>query len=406
MPRFQYRGRSSRGEAVSGRIDAESAEAVASQLFNSGVTPIDITPAQAEARDLLPAFSLQKKPAVDEVILFTRQMYALTKAGVPLTAGLRSLAGSMRNPVFIAALREIVETLESGRELSVAIARHPNIFPPLYISLIRVGENSGRLEESFSLMYDYLQREKHTRQQIKSALRYPTTVIIAITIAMGVLAGFVIPAFSQIFDQLGGQLPLPTRIIMAFSDFVRGYWFVILLGLAAAGGGFVFWKNTDRGRYLWDRTRFRLPLVGDIILRASLARFARAFSMTYRSGVPLSQGLTLVSRAVDNEFLGEKVVQIRNGVERGETLSATAAAAGLFTPLVLQMLRVGEETGAVDDMLDEVGDYYEREVDYDVANISAIIEPLLIVALGGMVLVIALGVFLPMWGIFRLALHG
>jgi MSHA biogenesis protein MshG len=405
MPRFQYQGRSARGDSVSGRLDADSADAVASQLFNSGVTPVDIRPAAADARDLLPAFSMAKKPQIDEVLLFTRQMHALTKAGVPLISGLSSLAESTRNPILAAALRDIIETLESGRDFSTALARHPNIFPPLYIALIRVGENSGRMEESFNLMYSYLQREKHTRKQIKAALRYPITVLVAITIAIGILAGFVIPAFSQIFDQLGGNLPLPTRIIMGLSNFVVGWWLLILLAAGAAFAGFVLWKNTDRGRYIWDRTRFRFPLVGGIILRASLARFARAFSMTYKSGVPLSQGLTLVARAVDNEYLGERVVQIRNGVERGESLSATAAAAGLFTPLVLQMLRVGEETGQVDDMLDEVGDFYEGEVDYDVANLSALIEPIMIVALGAMVLVLALGIFLPMWGIFRLALH-
>jgi MSHA biogenesis protein MshG len=405
MPRFQYQGRSARGDSVSGRLDADSADAVASQLFNSGITPVDIRPAAAEARDLLPTFSMAKKPEIDEVLLFTRQMYALTKAGVPLISGLSSLAESARNPILAAALRDIIETLESGRDFSTALARHANIFPPLYIALIRVGENSGRMEQSFNLMYSYLQREKHTRKQIKAALRYPITVLVAITIAIGILAGFVIPAFSQIFDQLGGNLPLPTRIIMGLSDFVVGWWLAILLAAGAGLAGFVLWKNTDRGRYIWDRTRFRFPLVGGIILRASLARFARAFSMTYRSGVPLSQGLTLVARAVDNEYLSERVVQIRNGVERGESLSVTAAAAGLFTPLVLQMLRVGEETGQVDDMLDEVGDFYEGEVDYDVANLSALIEPIMIVALGAMVLVLALGIFLPMWGIFRLALH-
>lgn len=406
MARFHYKGRSGRGEAVSGLLEGDSADVVASQLFNSGITPIEIVPASAAARDLFPRLSFQKRPEIDDVILFTRQMYALTKAGVPLINGLTSLAESSRSPALASALRDVIETLESGRDLSSAIARHPLIFPPLYISLIRVGENSGRLQESFNLMYDYLQREKHTRKQVTSALRYPMMVLVAITIAIGVLAGFVIPAFAGIFDQLGGNLPLPTRLIMGLSNFVVGWWWLILLAAAVAFTGFVFWKNSERGRYLWDRTRYRLPLVGGIILRASLARFARAFSMTYRSGVPLSQGLTLVARAVDNEYLAERVVQIRNGVERGESLSVTAAAAGVFTPLVLQMLRVGEETGAVDDMLDEVGDYYEREVEYDVANLSAIIEPVMIIALGVMVLVLALGVFLPMWGIFRLALQG
>jgi MSHA biogenesis protein MshG len=270
--------------------------------------------------------------------------------------------------------------------------------------MVKFGENSGRLEESLLQMYHHLQRESHTKKQIKAALRYPAMVMVAITIAIGVLTTFVIPTFASVFDQLEGRLPLPTLIIVGLSDFVRAWWPLILLGAAAGGVGFVIWKNTERGRYLWHRSLFKIPRLGNTLLRAALARFARAFAMTYRSGVPLIQGLTLVSKATDNDYLGEKIVQIRNGVERGEPISRTASAAGVFTPLVIQMLQVGEETGNIDEMLDEVGDFYEREVDYDVANISALIEPIMIVALGLMVVILALGVFLPMWEIYRLAL--
>lgn len=406
MAQFQYRGRSSRGEIVTGRIEADTADAVASQLFNTGVTPIDIAVARATAIEVRSLIDFRQKPSEDDMVLFTRQLYALTKAGVPIIRSLKSLSESTRNPALSGALVEVITALESGRDFGQALSRHPHIFSPLYVAMVRVGENSGKLEESLMQMYDHLQREKKTRKQIKSALRYPAMVLVAISIAMAVLTGFVIPAFASVFDQLHGRLPLPTVIIVAISNFVRGWWWLILIVLAAAGGSFAIWKNTERGRYLWHRTLFQLPKLGGIILRASLARFARAFAMTYRSGVPLIQGLTLVSKAVDNDYLGERVVQIRSGVERGESLSRTAITAGLFTPLVIQMLQVGEETGNVDEMLDEVGDFYEREVDYDVENISAIIEPIMIVALAGMVLVLALGVFLPMWEIYRLALNG
>ena len=406
MALFQYRGRGSRGDVVEGRLEAESADAVASQLFNTGITPIEITVVATKARDWLASLRLRQRPAMDDLILFTRQMHAMIKAGVPLIRGLNSLAESSRHPALAAATEDIIDTLESGRDLASSLAGHPQIFSTLYVSIVRVGENSGRLEEAFHMMYVHLQREKHTRQQVKSALRYPAMVLVAITIAIIILTGFVIPTFAGIFDQLEGRLPLPTRILVGISDFVRGWWLALLVLAALGAGGFVLWKNSERGRYLFDRTLFRLPLVGGIILRGSLARFARTFAMTYRSGVPLIQGLTLVSRAVDNEYLGERILQIRNGVERGEALSRTAIAAGLFTPLVIQMLQVGEETGVVDEMLDEVGEFYEREVDYDLANMTAIIEPLLIVALGVMVLILALGVFLPMWEIYRLALRG
>ncbi|HEX5756576.1 MAG TPA: type II secretion system F family protein [Arenimonas sp.] len=404
MPQFQYKGRSARGDVVTGRLEADSAEQVAGQLFNTGVTPIEIGPASAAAIEVKSLFDFRSKPSDDDLILFTRQLYALVKAGVPIIRSLKSLGESTRNPGLSGALTEVVQSLESGRDFGYGLSRHPHIFSSLYVAMVRVGESSGRMEESLMQLYDHLQREKKTAKQVKSALRYPAMVLVAIAIAMLVLTGFVIPAFSAVFDQLQGRLPLPTRIIVAISDFVRGYWYLIALATAIGSVSFMMWKNTERGRYLWHRTLFRIPRLGGIILRASLARFARAFSMTYRAGVPLIQALTLVSKAVDNDFLGEKVLQIRNGVERGESLSRTAIAAGLFTPLVIQMLQVGEETGNVDEMLDEVGDYYEREVDYDIANISAIIEPVLIVAMGGMVLVLALGVFLPMWEIYSLAL--
>lgn len=406
MAQFQYKGRSGRGDVVSGRIEADTAEAVASQLFNTGITPIEIAAASANRIELGSLFDFRQRPSDDDLILFTRQLYALVKAGVPILRSLGSLAESTRNPALSGALVEVIAAIESGRDLGYALSRHPHIFPSLYVAMVRVGENSGKLDDSLLQMYGHLQREKHTKHQVKSALRYPAMVLVAISIAIGVLTGFVIPAFSSVFDQLGGRLPLPTLIIVAVSNFVRGWWFLILLAVAVGGIAFVLWKNTDRGRYLWHRTLFKLPRIGAIIVRASLARFARAFSMTYRSGVPLITGLTLVSKAVDNDYLGERIIQIRNGVERGESLSRTAKAAGLFTPLVIQMLQVGEETGNVDDMLDEVGEFYEREVDYDIANISAIIEPVLIVAMGVMVMILALGVFMPMWEIYRLALKG
>jgi MSHA biogenesis protein MshG len=404
MQHFEYRGRSSRGEAVSGRIEADSADAAASQLFNSGITPIDIHAATAATLPVSRLIDLRQRPKDSDLILFTRQLYALAKAGVPLLRSLRNLAESTRSPPLAAAIADVVALIESGRDLGFALARHPHVFPPLYVAMVKVGENSGRLEESLLQMYQHLQRESHTKKQIKAALRYPAMVMVAITIAIGVLTTFVIPTFASVFDQLEGRLPLPTLIIVGLSDFVRAWWPLILLGAAAGGVGFVIWKNTERGRYLWHRSLFKIPRLGNTLLRAALARFARAFAMTYRSGVPLIQGLTLVSKATDNDYLGEKIVQIRNGVERGEPISRTASAAGVFTPLVIQMLQVGEETGNIDEMLDEVGDFYEREVDYDVANISALIEPIMIVALGLMVVILALGVFLPMWEIYRLAL--
>jgi MSHA biogenesis protein MshG len=281
--------------------------------------------------------------------------------------------------------------------LSSSLARHPHIFTSLFISMVRVGEETGRLDESFLRITQYLEREKETRERIKTALRYPVFVIIAIGIALAIINIWVIPVFAGLFEKAGVPLPWQTRVLLAISAFFVAWWPVMLGGIIGAIFGFRLYIKTDNGRYWWDRNKLKIPLVGDIIMRATLARFARAFSMALTSGVPLIQAMTVVARSVDNEFIAEYILNMRNGIERGESLTRTATLTNIFTPLVLQMLAVGEETGKVDDLLADVADYYEREVDYDIKNLSSAIEPIMIVIIGIMVLILALGVFLPMW---------
>ncbi|MEA5444951.1 type II secretion system F family protein [Gammaproteobacteria bacterium AB-CW1] len=404
MPVYKYKGRTGRGEAVRGNLEADDPDAVARQLFNTGITPIEIeaAPDRSERGHQLQLF--RPHPKIDDLILFTRQMYSLTKAGVPLIRGLRGLIESTRNEILQEALEDVVDALESGRDLSSSLARHANIFGPLYINIVRVGENSGNLEESFRRLAQYLQLDRDTRRRVKSALMYPTMVIAAIVIAIGVVTVWVIPAFSRMFASFDAELPLATRGIIAVSDFAQSWWHVLLVAIALFIAWFRWWSRTDKGSRHWDRWKLGIPAVGSIILRATLARFARTFAICFKAGVPLVQALTLVSRAIDNAWLGDRVAGMRNGVERGESLHRTARAAGIFTPLVLQMIQVGEETGAVDEMLEEAADFYEREVDYDIQNLSAIIEPILIIFVGILVLLLALGIFLPMWDLARVAM--
>ncbi len=407
MPQYKYKGRNDKGELISGVLEGESSDGVARQLMNTGITPVEI-----QAHEERPSTDIGElmrrqigfqKVRITDLQLFCRQMYSLTRSGVPITRGLRSLAASATNPLLRRVIGELVESLESGRDLAGSLARHPDVFPPVLVSIVRVGEDSGRLEESFQRLYEYFTLEKKTGQQIKSAMRYPLIVLVAMSIAIGVLVMVVIPAFTSVFAQFGADLPLPTRIILGVSDFASSYWYLVLGGVAALVFALRAWVRTESGRYRWDRAKFRIPVVGSIVLRGTLARFARTFAMSYRSGVPLLQALNLVSRAVDNEYVAERILQMRNGVERGESLSRTATTTGLFTPLVLQMLAVGEETGAVDEMLDEAAEFYEQEVAYELENIGASIEPILIVIMGALVLVLALGVFLPMWDLARVA---
>ncbi|MEX2353006.1 MAG: type II secretion system F family protein, partial [Gammaproteobacteria bacterium] len=339
----------------------------------------------------------EKRPDLDDILLFTRHIYTMMKSGVPITRAMNGIIASTRNIYLVDALKESLNFLESGRDLASSLGRHPEIFPTLYISMVKVGEETGRLDEAFMRITHYLELEKDTRQRVKAAIRYPIFVVVAISIAIAVINIFVIPTFAELFAKADVALPWQTRLLMMTSGFFVTWWPLILAGIVGGALGFRSWIQTENGRYWWDRNKLRIPIIGDILHRATLGRFARAFSMALTSGVPLIQALTVVARSVDNEYISEHILNMRNGIERGESVTRTATITGQFTPLVLQMLSVGEETGEMDNLLVEVADYYEREVDYDIKNLSSSIEPILIIAIGIMVLILALGVFLPMW---------
>jgi MSHA biogenesis protein MshG len=399
MAVFKYSGRTARGDAVAGSLESESAESLANHLFARGITPTEIKPVEA-SQDI--GAELWRRigggrPSLTDLILFSRQMYSITKAGVPLLRGLQSIAASTPNPMLRETLGSVLEYLQGGRELSFAFGRFPDVFTKFYCSVIKVGEGSGTLETSFLRMYEYLGQEKRIKDKVKSALRYPATVVGAIAIATAIITLWVLPKFAPIFESLGDNLPWPTRVLLGTSTFAAEYWYIVLAMLVVAVAGFkMFLRNPD-GRYRWDKLKLRAPIVGGIVRRAGLAQICRSFALTLEAGLPVIQALNTIARAAGNEYLTERVLALRDGVERGEGLYKTSQTAELFTPLALQMIAIGEETGALSDMLGEVADFYEREVDYDLENLSAAIEPLLIVAVGAMVTVLALGVFLPLW---------
>ncbi len=403
MPHFSYTARQKDGSKISGNLELASAAAVAAHLADSGLIPVSIVEldhAAGQKQKTTPQRHLwQPKVRPDDLILFCRQMYSLTRSGVPMMRSLNGLIESSQNERFKQVLAGVIDGLESGRELSSAMTQYPDVFPNLVTRMVQVGENSGKLEESFEQLATYLEFEKRTREQVKAALRYPSFVIVAIGIAIAILSLFVIPAFEKVFASFGAELPMATRIILAVSNFAVAYWIYIGIGMLLTVIGFKRWIKTSSGGYHWDKFKLRIPIIGSILLRSTLARFARAFSMGYSNGVPLVQALAYTARAIENNYIGTKLDDMRNHLERGETLTRSAASLQIFTPLVLQMLSVGEETGSVDNMLLEVADFYEREVEYELKNLTSAIEPILIIIIGGMVLVLALGVFLPMWNL-------
>ncbi|HEB58028.1 MAG TPA: type II secretion system F family protein [Gammaproteobacteria bacterium] len=399
MPVYHYKARNARGDAIEGRLEAPSVETVADQLLGTGVTPVDITEQRDEenAWTRLQARLTARRPSLDDLILMSRQLYTLLRAGVPIVRALTGLAENTRNPVLAEVLHDVVQQLESGRPLSSALNQHSKVFNSLFVSMIQVGETTGRVDEAFLQLSQHLESEKDIRDRIKAALRYPVTVLGFIVVAMFIINIYVIPQFANLFKSFKAELPLATRILVATSDFFLAWWPAMLAALVIGIVMFTRFIRTEAGEYKWDRFKLKIPYTGSIVMRATLARFARAFSMTLRAGVPLTQSLAVVSLAVDNRFVGDHVHDMRNGVERGDTLTRTARATEMFTPLVLQMMAVGEETGAVDELLEQVADFYEREVNHDLKRLSATIEPVMIVIIGVMVLILAMGIFLPMW---------
>jgi MSHA biogenesis protein MshG len=295
------------------------------------------------------------------------------------------------------ALVDVAAQLERGRTLSAAMNAHPLVFNKLLASIIHVGENTGKLDESFVQIIDYYEKEQATRKQIKQATNYPKMVIVAIIAAMFLLNIKVIPVFAGMFSKLGADLPWTTKALLASSDFFVNYWLHVLVVMGGAIFAFTRYVKTEGGEYHWDRIQLKMPIIGSILERAILGRFARSFAMMLQSGVPLVNALTLVSDAVDNVYMAEKILGMRQSIERGESLLRAANRSEMFTPLVLQMIAVGEETGQVEDLLQEVANYYEREVDFDLKNLTSKIEPVLVLTVAGMVLILALGIFMPMW---------
>ena len=411
MAVYAYKGRNKQGDLVEGTLEGNDSGAIADQLMNTGVTPTDITPFRGVTGgtmgkpDWLKRLFTDKPVTPMDLLLFSRQMYTLLKAGVPIMRALAGLQESTQKPVFAAMIQDLRESLDSGRELSAAMRRHPKIFSPFYVSMVQVGEMTGMLDETFIRLYDHLEFERDMRERIKTAMRYPSFVILAMAIAIVIVNLFVIPAFAKVFAGFHTELPLMTKMLIGFSGFMVNYWLLMLAMLIGAVMGFRSYINTTEGRFKWDRYKFQLPIAGKIILKSTLARFARSLALSFKSGMPILQGMSVVSMVVDNEFMRSRVEQMRDGVERGESILRTAVAANVFNPVVLQMIAIGEETGDMDGLMFEVADMYQREVEYEVKTLSSQIEPILIVFLGVLVLILALGVFLPMWDLGKAALN-
>lgn len=400
---FNYEGMDSSGTRVKGNVDAGSRDAALQELKRKNITPIRLNSggkiSSGKGLNIKVDFSglLQKKISHDDLLLFCRQMFALTRSGIPLIRAINGLAEANRHDGFAKILRKVAQSLQTGTDLASSLSQHPKVFPPLFVSMVHMGETTGRLDQAFQQLIGHLQLEKETSKQIKSATRYPTLVVLSIAAAMGVINWLVIPKFATVFQKFGSELPTPTKILITTSNFSVQYWWLILSILVLLGVGFIQYTSTNKGRIQWDKIKLRIPVIGSILERITLGRFTRPFAMMLDAGVPLLQALTVCSRTVGNAWVAKQILAMQQNIERGDSLLNTAASSNLFNALILQMIAVGEETGQVSAMLNDVSDFYEQEVDYELKRMSEVIEPILLVFMGVMVLILALGVFLPMW---------
>ncbi|QSX31957.1 type II secretion system F family protein [Shewanella cyperi] len=405
MPLYHYRGRNAQGQQVTGQLEAASEHAAADQLLARAVIPLELTATKSRQ-----GFSLEKlfarQVSLDELQIFTRQMYSLTRSGIPILRAIAGLSESSHSARMKEALQDISEQLTAGRSLSSAMNQHPDVFNALFVSMVHVGENTGKLEDIFLQLSGYIEREQETRRRIKSAMRYPIFVLIAIAIAMVILNIMVIPKFAEMFSRFGADLPWATKLLIATSNLFVHYWFLLLLGLLGVIIGIRYWHASEQGEKQWDQWKLHIPAVGSIIERSTLARYCRSFAMMLSAGVPMTQALSLVADAVDNAFMHDRIVGMRRGIEAGESVLRVSNHSQLFTPLVLQMVAVGEETGQIDQLLNDAADFYEGEVDYDLKNLTAKLEPILIGIVAGIVLILALGIYLPMWDMLNVVKGG
>lgn len=398
MQTFSYRGRTAQGNEVTGTLEASNAQAAAIQLQNQSIVPVAIQEVEAQRTSLLNMkFSLRKKVKYDDLIMLCRQMRALTRAGVPIIQAIAGLADISKSEIIKEALSDINVRLATGSSLANAMGAHSKVFNTMFVSMIHVGENTGRLEDAFSKLISHIEMERDTRNRMTQAMRYPIFVVGAMFVALMIINMFVIPQFAKVFSKVGAELPVPTQILVAVSNFTVDYWWLVIGTIVGSVWGFLRYIDSESGRLWWDEVKMKVPIIGSIFEKIALSRFARSFAMTFESGVPVLQALSIVGPTVGNEYIASHIDSIRRGVERGDSLARTSAAAGIFSDLVVQMITIGEETGSLDRLLHDVADFYDEEVDYDLKGLADAIEPIILVFLGILVLVLALGVFLPMW---------
>jgi len=402
MPLYHYRARDKDGALLTGTIEAARKEGVADQLAGMGHIPVLIEEHEPSPLSGLDLGALFAKVTSQDLIIFSRQLSTLMSAGIPFIQSLVTLERQSESPRLKAAIARIRRDVEGGSSLSDALARQPKIFNKLYVSMVRAGETAGILDDILSRLALLAEHEAETRERVKTAVRYPLIVVIAICAAFAFLVAFVIPKFAGIFAQFKTELPLPTRVLININYIVQNYWYLIILSVILAVWAVIWYLGTPAGRWQWDRLKLRLPVFGILFQKVALSRFARTFGAMQKSGISMMLTIEIASETVGNVVIARAVDDMGASLRDGKGLTTPMVSSGLFPPLVIQMMSVGEETGQLDAMMNKVSDYYDMDVEYTLRRLSTLIEPILLLFVGGMVLFLALGIFLPMWNLMSL----
>lgn len=410
MPNFEFIGRNKDGKKLIDQRLSVSIDSLYEELLKENITPISIKVIKAEKQkeSVLKTIlhSLQrKKVTLEELSIFSRQMEILTKTGIPIAIAINQLAESARSLHMREVLTKVTHNLASGKDLVDSVQEFPEVFTPLMVSMIRIGQSSGRLDEAFAYLYRYLDLESVTAKRIKTAARYPFFVLTSIFLSILLIGIFVIPTFSKVYERARIPLPTATLILINMTNFIKNDWYICLIFLAILIFSMYFYLKTPSGKLKWHTYMLKVPIVGNIMKRLTLLRFTQIFAIVFKAGIPINQGLGLVAQTIHNIFIRQKILQMRDAIERGTSLTKAAKDAHFFSPLELQMFAVGESTGELGSMFEQVALFYQREVDYDLKKLGDIIQPLLILCLAIVVLLLALAVYLPIWNMVKLVRH-
>ena len=398
---YAYKVKDRSGQLVDGVMDADNVAAVVAKLRQMGYTVINIQE-KIESQKSKGIALFKKKVKSKDITVFSRQFATMINSGLSLTKSLNILAEQTGNPALAEVISSLQKDVEAGQALSEAMIRHPQVFSSLFVNMVRAGETGGVLDEVLLRVAEHYEKDMALKAKIKSAMAYPIIMFIMSMLIVFAMITFIVPVFVNMFSTLGGELPLPTKILVVMSDGIRRFWYLLIIAVLGLRFAIKNYKKTPQGKFFFDRLKLKLPVFGELNTKLAVARFTRTFGTLVASGVPILQGLEIVSEAANNEVISRSVKEARASIKEGETIAKPLGNSKIFPPMVVQMISVGEETGALDAMLQKIADFYDQEVAAMVEALTSLIEPLMIAAMGVIIGGIIISLYLPMFKLITL----